>query len=84
MNREKKEQAANNPMKIFGALLPYLPVLLVRFSGVFLRFRRQAKKSGRIFQRELRHQGIDKETAAALTEVYLEGSHLLKYIQRMT
>lgn len=83
MSTEKNNQAADNPMKLVGIMLPYLPILLVRFSGVFLRFKRQAKKSGRIFQKELQHHGLDQKTATALTDVYLEGSNLFKYMQQM-
>ena len=83
MNGEVKEKNAKS-MKIFGMILPSLPHLILRFGGVYLKFRSEAKKGARIFQKELLKQGIDKETAEELTEIYLESSNLLKYIRNLT
>ena len=79
---EKIEEKRNaNTLKVFGIILPSLPLLILRFGRVFLRFKRDAKKGARIFQKELENQGIDKATAEGLTETYLEGSDLLKYMK---
>jgi hypothetical protein len=67
-------------IKLFGLMLPALPSLLIRFGGTFLRFKRNAKKGGKVFQRELINQGLDKKIAEELTEKYLEGSNLSKYL----
>ena len=79
---EKAEEKRNaKPVKLFGIILPSFPYLMLKFGGLFLRFKREAKKGGRIFQKELMNQGLDKSTAAELTEIYLEGSNLLRCIQ---
>jgi hypothetical protein len=67
-------------IKLFGLMLPALPSLLVRFGGTFLRFKRDARKGGKVFQKELINQGIDEKIAEELTEKYLEGSNLSKYL----
>ena len=56
------------------------PSLFLTMGRIFLRFKRDAKKAGRIFRRELKAQGIDKETAAALTETYLKSSEIRQYL----
>ena len=71
-------------IKVFGMLIPLLPSLMFRLTGTFLRFKGEANKAGRVFKKELINQGIDKETADELTEIYLESSHLRKYIQGFT
>lgn len=78
---EEEENRNPNPVRLFGMILPSLPSLMFRFGGTFLRFKREAKKGGRIFQKELIKQGLDKATAAELTEIYLEGGNLLQYMQ---
>ena len=72
---------SSEPIKLFGLILPSLPSLMIRFGGVYLRFKRNAKKGGHIFQKELIKQGLDKETAQQLTQIYLDGSNLLRMIR---
>ena len=67
--------------KFFGLILPLLPGLMFRLSGTFLRFKKEAKKGGKIFHKELINQGMDKEKANQLTEMYLENSQLIKYFR---
>lgn len=71
------------PIKFFGLLLPSLPRLILRCGGTFLRFRRDAKKAGKVFRKELIEQGLDKQTATGLTDIYMEGSDLIKLIRNM-
>lgn len=71
------------PFKLFGMILLSLPSLLFKSGGAFLRFKREAKKGGQIFQRELVKQGIDKSTADELTEVYMGGSNIVKSLMSM-
>jgi len=71
------------PIKFFGLLLPSLPRLILRCGGTFLRFRRDAKKAGKVFRKELIEQGLDKQTATSLTDIYMEGSDLIKLIRNM-
>jgi len=69
-----------DPIKMFGILIPRAPGLIFRFGKIFLMFKRQANKGGKTFKKELIKQGLDKKTAKGLTEKYLEGSNLSKYI----
>ena len=78
-----KNEEEVRPMQIFGMLLPSIPGLTIRLTGTFLRFKRDAKKAGKVFRKELIQKGFDKKTANELTEIYLEGSHLRRYIQGM-
>ena len=71
-----------NTVRLSARILPMLPRLLFRSGGALLRFRMDAKKGTRIFQRELMDQGIDKKIADDLAELYLEGSDLLHYFHR--
>jgi hypothetical protein len=56
-------------------------MLILRFGGEFIRFKSRAHEAGRIFQKELMHQGLDKTTAAQLTAFYMEGSDPFKMIR---
>jgi hypothetical protein len=77
-NIEIKREA--HPFKIFGMMIPALPSLMFRLGRTFLKFKRNAKKAGKVFKKELIKQGFDKETAEGLTNKYLEGSDISKYI----
>jgi len=78
--KEEKTNRNMDPIKMFGILIPKAPGLIFRFGKIFLIFKRQAKKGGKAFHKELIKQGLDKKTAKGLTEKYLEGSNLSKYI----
>lgn len=69
-----------NIVKIFGLMLPSIPSLLFRLGGTLIRFKSNANKAGKVFHRELRNQGIDEKMASELTDIYLEGSNLVKLI----
>jgi len=71
MVKTTEDQGSVGGFRVLGALLPYLPSLMLRLGGSFLRLKRDAKKAGRTFQKELLRQGIDEGTAAELTEIYL-------------
>ncbi len=77
-NSEIKRKA--HPFKFFGIMLPALPSLMFRLGGTFLRFKRNAKKAGKVFKKELIKQGFNRETAEGLTKIYLEGSDISKYM----
>jgi hypothetical protein len=81
MESNKVRDDGQENFRIFGLILPSLPVLMIRLSGTFLRFKREAKKAGKIFQKELINQGYNKERANKLTDMYLENSQLIKYIK---
>jgi len=50
----------------------------VKMLPCYLRFKRKAKKAGKVFQGELEASGMDPQLASALTEEYLKSSHLLR------
>ena len=52
--------------------------LVFKLGIVYLRFKRKAKRAGKVFQKELIKNGIDKETAKLLTEDYLRSSRVLR------
>jgi len=79
MNQENSEEY--RPIKLFGMMLPSMPKLTLRLTATFLRFKRNANKAGKVFKKELLKQGIDDKTASELTDIYLESSHIRKYIQ---
>lgn len=78
MTRKKESKREDRPIRFLGIMLPAMPSLLFRLTGTFLRFKRDAKKAGKIFRKELIRQGLDKKKASELTETYLEGSNLTK------
>ena len=81
MNENVKDGMEVNPIKLFGIMLPSMPSLMFRLSGTFIRFKRDANKAGKVFRKKLIEQGIDKKTATELTEIYMESSHIRKYLQ---
>ena len=80
MVTETKDQGSEGGFRLFGALLPYFPSLILRLGGSLLRLKSDAKKAGRIFQKELLSQGIDEETATEFTEMYLQPSNIKQYM----
>ena len=78
---EKDGREELSPIKLFGIMIPSMPSLMFRLTRIFLKFKSDANKAGKVFKKELIKQGIDKETAAELTETYMESSHIRKYIQ---
>ena len=83
MNKDNKDGSNVEGIKLFGMLFPKMPSLMFRLSGTLLRFKSQANKAGRVFKKELVKQGIDKETAEELKEIYMEGSHIRRYLLNM-
>jgi hypothetical protein len=83
MTKEKKEERERRPIYFLGILFPKLPSLTIRLGGTFLRFKRNANKAGKVFKNELIKQGIDKNTAIGLTEIYMDTSHIRNFIQKM-
>ena len=83
MDNNIKEREEVSAIKIFGMILPSMPSLMIRLSGTFLRFKRSSNKAGKVFKKELIKQGLNKEIANGLTEVYMEGSRIRNYIQNL-
>lgn len=80
MNKDNKDEREVDGIRLFGMLLPKMPSLMFRLSGTLIRFKSQANKAGKVFKKELVKQGIDKETAEYLKEIYMEGSHIRQYL----
>ena len=80
MPEDVEDQEKVNGFRIFGMILPSLPSLMFKLGSIFLRFKREAKKGGQTFQKELINRGLDEITAAQLTEIYLESSNIANYI----
>jgi len=83
MNKKNEEMANADPVKWFGMIISFIPSLLVKSVRAFLRFKRQAKKGGKIFKKELINQGLDRKTASNLTDIYLKNSHLIQSMIKM-
>ena len=80
---EKEEASKSNLIELFGAILPFLPTLLLKSGWAFLRFKMEVKRGGDIFQKELINQGLDKTTATRITGIYLEGSNIFQSLVKM-
>jgi len=80
MTKEIERQKSRGGFRILGMIIPSLPSLVFRFGGVLLKSKREARKGGKIFQKELISQGLDATTAAALTDMYLESSSITRYV----
>lgn len=70
---------AGEGVRFAGILLPSLLPLIFKLGKTYLRFKKDAQKAARIFEKELRANGIDKQTAREMTEVYLSSSRILSY-----
>ncbi len=81
MDEAMQENQEMGMRTIVGVLLPVLPKLLFKSGITFLRFKRGAKKAGKVFRKELLKQGLDKQTASELTVLYMKGSEIKSYIQ---
>ncbi|MBN2604034.1 MAG: hypothetical protein JXA91_07890 [Candidatus Thermoplasmatota archaeon] len=76
---EKNKSAKDFPRYIC-AIIPLLPSIIFRTGWAFLGYKREAKKGGVIFYKELINQKIDKKTATDLTDIYLNGSKIFQNI----
>jgi hypothetical protein len=52
--------------------------LVFKLGFVYFRFKRNAKKAGKTFEKEMVSNGIDKSTAKLLKEEYLKSSHIFR------
>jgi hypothetical protein len=76
--KNNKKRGNGEGIRLAGALIPSLIPLVFKLGATYLRFKKQAQKAGKIFEKELRANGIDKETARAMTETYLSTSNILR------
>ena len=75
---QSDEERGYDPVQLMARVIAYIPIILLKSGTSWLSFKRQAKKGGKAFQKELIRQGIDKETAVLFTQEYTNGSNLLK------
>ena len=80
MTEDRGEQRTERAFPLLGSFLPYLPSLTLRLGGSLLRLKRDAKKGGKTFHKELVRHGIDEHTADELTEIYLQPSSIKQYM----
>ena len=73
----KNREGGGEGFRIAGAMIPSLIPLMLRLGKTYLKFKKNAQKAGRIFEKELRANGIDKKTAREMTEIYLDSSRIL-------
>jgi hypothetical protein len=69
-----------DPVQIMARVISFIPVIILRSGTAWLSFKRQAKKGGKTFQKELIRQGVDKETAMLFTQQYTSASNLIKIL----
>lgn len=77
MPRTNKDQKGEG-IRLAGVLIPSLLPLVFKLGKTYLRFKKDAQKAAKIFQKELLANGIDKETARAMTDIYLSSSRILR------
>ena len=83
MNKKVEEAGKSDSMELLGAIIPFLSRLFLKSGWAFLRFKMEAKRGGDMFQKELINQGLDKNTATRITEIYLYGSNVFKSLVKM-
>ena len=84
MTKNSKGQNRTSGFKFLGILLPKLPLLTFKFGGLYLRIKSQSTKAGKKFKKELMKQGIDKQRAEELTEIYLQPANFRSYMNNFT
>ena len=80
MIKKKSQENKDDVIKGIGIIIPKLPKILFKSAGAYLNFKKDVKKAGKIFEKELKDQGLDDKTATELTKIYLEGSNFIKLI----
>ncbi|HMA84041.1 MAG TPA: hypothetical protein VKP59_07425 [Candidatus Thermoplasmatota archaeon] len=74
------QQIRHDSVQLMARIMSYLPVILLKSGTAWLSFKRQAKKGGKTFQKELINQGLDKEIAVQFTKEYTSSSNLVKIL----
>ncbi len=80
MNEQDEDLKGENGFNSFKMILPSLPSIIIKYGSLFLKLKRDAKKAGKIFQKELLCHGIDETMATKITAKYLETSNISNYI----
>lgn len=76
--QQKSDTDSYDPVQLMARGISYLPKILYKSGTAWLSFKLTAKKGGRIFQKELIRNGLDKDTAMHFTEDYISTSNLLR------
>jgi len=74
------QQIRHDSVQLMARIMSYLSVILLKSGTAWLSFKRQAKKGGKTFQKELINQGLDKEIAVQFTKEYTSSSNLVKIL----
>jgi hypothetical protein len=80
MKEDDTSPHSDNVIRGLGTIVPLLPSILLKSGGAYLRFKKDAKRAGTIFYKELRRQGIEEHMASELTQMYLESSSILRSV----
>ena len=75
----KNKGGGGEGFRIAGAMIPSLIPLMLRLGKTYLKFKKDAQRAGKIFEKQLRTNGLDKTTAKAMTEIYLNSSKILSF-----
>ena len=75
------ERRRQDGRSVSSLIILALPCLVLRLGRTFLQFKWRANLAGKIFEQELRSQGLEKSIAHHLTKAYMESSSLRRYIQ---
>lgn len=73
-------QETYDPVQLTARIITFIPMILLKSGTAWLSFKRQAKKGGKTFQKELIQQGVNKEIAIQFTNQYTSGSNLVKIL----
>ena len=62
-------------------MFSHLPGMMLKLMSYYLGFKTAAKRGAEVFLEELVAQGVDKNTAEKLTNIYLDNARLLKHFK---
>jgi len=76
------QQSKDAMLKLIAYVIINIPVWIIRFGGLYLRFKTMARTAGKEFYHELCVQGVAEPAASKLTEVYMNSSHLSRMFRK--
>jgi hypothetical protein len=74
LKRSRKHRKVSNPLTIIPSTIP----LVIKIGFIYLRFKRKAKKAGKVFEKEMVANGVDKTTAKLLRAEYVKGASIMR------
>ena len=84
-NKKKSPESEDHRTPAIKAVcvgIVYGVPLFIKMGVTYLRFKRRAKKAGKIFKAQLLEAGLEPEDAKVLTEQYLSTSHFISAMVR--